>query len=157
LWQNVNDAAKNQFWNAVVTLSKQRYDLQPALTIDKYVQLCKDGIDYGDKVSIKRDGNMLYRAGFSTLPNGDLTTLRGKGGYFYEYDLKSLEELAPFITEKYQTVTYYGIEAETVRDFVLKHRLRGIDRIVPIGQAMDIGLMWDGYDLINVLSRGIVA
>jgi hypothetical protein len=40
-----------------------------------------------------------------------------------------------------------------IQEFVLSHHLRGIDRIVPMGSAMDIGLIWDGYDLINVLSR----
>lgn len=34
-------------------------------------------------------------------------------------------------------------------------RLRGIDRIVPIGQAMDIGATWDGCDLVRTLSRVI--
>ena len=38
-------------------------------------------------------------------------------------------------------------------DFVLKNRLRGIDRIVPIGQAHEMDLKWDGYDIIKSLSR----
>jgi hypothetical protein len=32
-------------------------------------------------------------------------------------------------------------------------RFNGIDRIVPIGKTTDFNLIWDGYDLINVLSR----
>jgi hypothetical protein len=153
LWQNVNDAAKDTFWNAVASLAKEKYGLQAAIAMDKYVQLCKDGIDYGHRVSIKRAGNILYRAEFSMQPMNDLTSLRGKGGYFYEFNLNSLEELVPFITEKYQTVTYFGISPETIKEMILKYRLRGIDRIVPIGSAMDIGLIWDGFDLINILSR----
>ena len=37
----------------------------------------------------------------------------------------------------------------------LDNNLRGIDRIVPIGQALDIGFEWDGYDLNKILSRVI--
>ena len=31
----------------------------------------------------------------------------------------------------------------------------GIDRIVPIGQALDISMIWDGYDLTSSLTRAI--
>jgi hypothetical protein len=34
--------------------------------------------------------------------------------------------------------------------------LIGVDRIVPIGTALDIGIYWDGYDLIRTLSRVIL-
>ena len=31
--------------------------------------------------------------------------------------------------------------------------LRGIDRVVPVGRALDMDIVWDGYDLIGSLSR----
>ena len=31
--------------------------------------------------------------------------------------------------------------------------MNGIDRIVPIGQALDINFHWDGYDINKVLTR----
>jgi hypothetical protein len=153
IWQNADEAVRERFWSAIVTLAKQRYSLQPALAVDKYVKLCEDGIAYGDGMTVKRNGNILYRVEFSSLPDGDLTNLCGKGGYFYECAIEHLEELAPYINEKYQTVTYYGLEPETVRNMVIQNRLSGIDRIVPVGAAMDIGIIWDGYDLIKILSR----
>jgi hypothetical protein len=124
--------------------------------MDKYMQLCKDAVTYDTITSVKRSGNVLYRAVFSSLPSGDLTRLRGKGGgYFYEYDLKNFEELVPYINTKYQTITYFGLDSENIKDMILKYRLRGIDRIVPIGAALDIGLTWDGYNLIDMLSREV--
>jgi len=155
LWQNAEDDAKDKFWHGVLNLVKKKYELQPAIGMNKYVQFCRDGIEYGDKISIKRSGNILYRANFLSLPENDLTGLRGVGGYFYEYDLQNLDELAAYLSEKYQTITYYGIDPPSIADYVLNSRLRGIDRIVPIGSAMDIGLVWDGYDLILTLSRVI--
>jgi hypothetical protein len=153
-WQNADDEVKKRFWDALITDASMRYDLQSAIAVDKYVQLCRDAVKYGSLSSIRQDG-ILYRTLFSTLPTSDLTDLRGKGGYFYEYDLKALDELIPFINEKYQTVTYYGISSETLKEFVIRNQLRGIDRIVPIGSAMNIGVIWDGYDLINILSRAV--
>jgi hypothetical protein len=155
-WQNADATVKKRFWDALIIIASKKYELQPAVMIDKYVQLCRDMITYNSLSSIRQNG-VLYRAVFSVLPAGNLTDLRGRGGYFYEYDLKSLDELAPFITEKYQTVTCYGILPEVIKEFVMRYQLRGIDRIVPIGSAMDIGLIWDGYDLINMLSRQIYA
>ena len=38
-------------------------------------------------------------------------------------------------------------------NFVFKNRLSGIDRIVPVGEALDIGVIWDGYDIVRSLSR----
>jgi hypothetical protein len=155
LWQNADDLTKERFWNAVSSLAIQKYDLQPAISADKYIQLCKDAVTYDTITSIKRTGNVLYRAVFSSLPSGDLTCLRGKGGYFYEYDMQNFEELIPFINTKYQTITYFGIDSKSIKKIIIKYRLQGIDRIVPIGAALDIGLTWDGYDLINMLSREI--
>ena len=57
------------------------------------------------------------------------------------------------MTEKFQTVTYFGFDPEEVRKMVLNNRLRGIDRIAPVGKAMDVGVIWDGYDLVRLLSR----
>ena len=34
-----------------------------------------------------------------------------------------------------------------------KKNFDGIDRVVPIGQALDISLNWDGYDIINILTK----
>ena len=33
------------------------------------------------------------------------------------------------------------------------NNLLGIDRIVPIGEALNIEIIWDGYDVIRSLSR----
>lgn len=57
------------------------------------------------------------------------------------------------VTSQVQTLTYFGVSREELTSFVQQNRVRGIDRIVPVGEAMDIGLIWDGYDLIRTLSR----
>ena len=34
-----------------------------------------------------------------------------------------------------------------------KLNLKGVDRIVPIGQALSIELNWDGYELFSSMTR----
>jgi hypothetical protein len=57
------------------------------------------------------------------------------------------------VNNKYQTLTYYGVDKSTLLSFVIDNRLSGIDRIVPVGSALNISVVWDGYDVIGTLSR----
>ena len=57
------------------------------------------------------------------------------------------------ITNRYQTMTYYGVEKKDLKEFIQSNQILGIDRIVPIGRAFDMGPVWDGYDIIYSLSR----
>ena len=47
----------------------------------------------------------------------------------------------------------FGFDIEDLKNFVVSNQLRGIDRIVPIGRSLDMDVVWDGYDIINHLSR----
>jgi hypothetical protein len=72
-----------------------------------------------------------------------------------EYEAKSLNELLPLCTSECQTLSYYGVDDNKIREFIMAERPKGIDRAVPIGKTMDFSLIWDGYDLIRSLSREI--
>ena len=50
----------------------------------------------------------------------------------------------------------YGIDRQALLQEVIRSGKPGIDRIVPVGKAMDIGVYWDGYDIIGTLSRKIM-
>lgn len=152
-WLNDSEKGRKRFWNAVYTVAKRKYDLQAAVCVDKYTQSCEDAVNRFDNIAhITRDTNLLYRAEVKK-PIPGIVNYRGKGGYFYEYSMKSMDEIAPIVTDKYQTVSYFGVDPEEIRKIVLMYRLTGIDRITPVGKAMDIGVIWDGYDLIRMLSR----
>ena len=57
--------------------------------------------------------------------------------------------------KKIQTLTYFGIAKDHLRKFIIKNKLSGIDRIVPIGQGLEINFFWDGYDINKILTRVI--
>jgi hypothetical protein len=144
------DEAKERFWPAVEK-SAARYRLEPAHVTEKYTLLC-DYLAAGNGIKrVTMHGNLIYRAELCGL-NG-VEGYRGKMGLFFEYDAASIEELARRVTNKWQTLTYYGLDAEKIASFVTDGRLTGIDRIVPVGAALDIGVIWDGYDIVSALSR----
>ena len=142
---------KGRFWSAVFQTAG-KYDLADIKVSDKYVMLCKYAIDLECIQEIQRFENLLYVATLKALPE-DITGLRGRFGLFFQYDVRVLEELAEHIDETVQTCVCYGIDRAAVRKFVLDNGLKGIDRIVPIGSSLDIGVIWDGYDIIGQMSR----
>ena len=156
LWERDSPEAREKFWGAVETLARKKYVLQDAVAVDKYTLFCEEAVGNENILSVSRKGNLLYRVELKSLPP-DVVSHRGKAGFFFEYALKSRDELFNVVTEKFQTVTQFGIDAAELARQIASAHLRGIDRIVPVGQAMDIGILWDGFDLIRMLSRIISA
>ena len=74
----------------------------------------------------------------------------------FECTIKDLDNIVPLITGKFQILAYYGISHNELLEFVNKENLRGIDRIVPIGETSSFDFTWDGYNLVEYLSREIV-
>ncbi len=147
------EAAKERFWNSVFLIAK-KYDLAPIKVVDKYTKLCEYAMKGYDISKISTYENLIYLVDMDRIPE-DISTLRGSFGLFFQYDIDNLDDMAPYITERVQSLIYYGMEQEELRYFVMENHLGGIDRIVPLGQALDIGTYWDGYDIIGMLSRRI--
>jgi hypothetical protein len=146
------EEAKELFWNAVYETVSKKYELKAVNAVSKYTMLCQNAIDLNNIRSFKRHGNHIYRVELEKLPN-NIDSFRGKFGYFYEINIDNLNSIEYVVNSKYQTLTYFGADKSIFLDFVLKNRLAGIDRIVPIGKALDMDLIWDGYDIIRSLSR----
>ena len=148
--ENISQA-QNLFWQAVYEVVKQKYQFQEKMAVDKLTALYKQAVAMSIKEAPTQD-NLLKRVALSSLPQ-DIDEFRCACGYFSEYKATSLDELASIITDKYQTLAYYGFEPQELADFVLRNRLSGIDRIVPIGKTTDFSLTWDGMNLIERMSR----
>lgn len=146
------EAAKERFWTAVYRTVSEKYQLAPVNAMDKYTLLCHNAIELNNISSFKKHGNYVYRVAIDSLPD-NMDNLRGRFGYFYEYDTDDINSIAHIINNKYQTLTYFGVDKSELLGFVVKNRLSGIDRILPVGRALDIDVIWDGYDIVKSLSR----
>ncbi|WP_051555491.1 acyl-CoA reductase [Anaerovibrio lipolyticus] len=155
VWQGEKDAivyAKRKFWDAIKRLVVDQYDFPAIKATSKYLNFCVNAIKYPQTGQLVSSDNYLYRVQLEKLPvNCD--ELRGQFGLFYEYDSRELAELSLIVNEKYQTLTYYGVDKELLVKMVLHNQWLGIDRIVPMGRALDMDLLWDGYDFIREMSR----
>jgi hypothetical protein len=148
------EVAKKMFWPAVRDHVKRVYEFDISVSYNKYSQLCHDAINLDCVTKITRYENHLYRLAVEKLPL-EVDKLRGKYGYFFEHDIDEIDTLVEIVNHKYQTLTYFGIEENSLRQFVVNNRLLGIDRVVPVGRALDMEIVWDGYDIVRTLSRVI--
>ena len=146
--------AQARMWPEVVKIAEHKYSIQAVNVIDKFVQACRSSIADPHVVAIERTDNVLYRVSLSGV---DLhqDECRGYFGTVHEVVLSELNELAPIVNEKYQTLTIEGIETAVVRQWITRNRLRGVDRVVPVGKALNMDVVWDGYDIVSSLSRVI--
>ena len=149
-----NNNLQQKFWKELNYIAEQKFILDESVVLNKYSNLIKNMIDQKNFQNIKLFKNNLYVVN----PNKNIKNIeniRGISGMFFQKNIASIIELKKFITKKCQTVTYFGLDKKQIESFVLKNNLFGIDRIVPIGKALDINLVWDGYDVIDSLSRTI--
>ena len=153
LWlgKNSNKKVKDNFWNYLSQIVDKKFDLTEDMAITKYTKLFKE-VSMDNFKSFKKYKNNIYTIQIKNL-NKNIDSLRGNYGYFYEMNSKSLNILKKIDNKKIQTITYYGFKKNIFENFLMKNSLDGIDRIVPIGQALDINFVWDGHDLNRSLTR----
>lgn len=144
-------AGKQRFWNALHELVTRKYNLQAVLSVDKLMAFCRQAVCMPTQRETMPD-NYIVRAQVQQLP-ASIDAFRCAGGYFIEYDIESFDEIAPIVTNKYQTLAYYGFSREELVDFVRRNRLFGLDRIVPVGETTAFSLVWDGNNLVEMFSR----
>ena len=157
LWIGSNkkvEKAKNIFWNKLHAIVNNRYEIQPVVAIDKLTNFYNQAIQTDRILLETRKDNLILRVKLNDLKD-DIDCFRSHSGYFSEYHASSLMELSKIINKKYQTLSYYGFTKEKLNNVIRKIEPTGIDRIVPIGRTMEFSLVWDGYDLINTLSRRV--
>jgi hypothetical protein len=143
------------FWSTLETLTSRRYSIEPIQIIDKLVAAARFSAENPKAKLLKSADNKIFRFELEDLsPN--LDDYKSHSGLFFEVNLKNLSELEESVRSNFQTMTYFGFELGELNEFVRDAKLRGIDRIVPVGKSLDFSLVWDGHDLISALSRKIM-
>ena len=104
-------------------------------------------------VSLNKQGNnLIMRIDVSKL-TPDIMDYKNGGGYFFEYEAKNLSEIVPILTKQCQTISFLGENKEEIKELVFKNGVLGVDRIVPLGETMGLEFIWDGYKMIENMSR----
>lgn len=141
---------KEDFYSILNNYSKEHYQFD-AFSIAS-LKLNNAVADIAESVVedvIWKDSNLL----FSNLGKDNFDVPHSCGaGYFYLIDIDNISDIRKFLNKKTQTLTYFGLEKKQLKEIVEVSNANGIDRIVPIGTALDFDFMWDGYNLFEELS-----
>ncbi len=146
------EKAKEKFWSSVYDNINGKYELAPILSVDKLTAQYKCAVELEEvKIQTAKD-NLITRIKLTTLPK-NITDYTCAGGAYLEYSSETLDSLSSVVSNKFQTLSYLGMNPEELRNFIIENGLCGVDRIVPVGKTADFGVVWDGYDLITQMSR----
>jgi hypothetical protein len=133
-------------------IASKGYRLEPGAAIAKLTYMYGALIDRPIE-EVHQVGNELLILRLTDLAGFDRT--HPGAGLFYEARVAALSDLLPFVTSRDQTLTAHGFSAGELKSFARSLHGRGIDRIVPFGEALSFGSLWDGYDLLAELTRTI--
>lgn len=146
--------SKKLFWEYLLILVNENYPIQSIVSVDKLTSFYSQSIKLKNISKEVSENNLLWRVNLNKL-HENIHTHRCSSGYFNEYHASSIHEINKIINRKYQTLSYYGYSQSELKQIMLDLKPVGIDRVVPIGKTTDFSLTWDGYNLIEKLSRKI--
>lgn len=155
LWQGTAEevaTAQARFWDAMQTLLHSKGQSPGIHGVDKYIHLCRTAIQLEGARAMPTSDNRVYRVALDELPE-NIAKHRGRYGFFFETIDNDLTQLSRIVNTRFQTLTCFGVDKHALAQTVVANGLAGIDRVVPVGKALDIGVIWDGYDLIRTMSR----
>ena len=143
-----NKKAQDLFWKELLIILKLKdYSLDTISIMDKYINALRAINKKNTQLQIKKHHPSIWEI-FNIPHYSNSFNL----GQFSSINMKTLGELPEHMRNKEQTLTYFGLDVESI-NLVLREAQFSIDRIVPIGSALNIGLVWDGKDIIRLLSK----
>ncbi|SEW30988.1 Acyl-CoA reductase (LuxC) [Ruminococcaceae bacterium KH2T8] len=163
VWTKGSPEAKRRFWSALRDKVDREYDMNPIQAVDKQSIFSELAMKTG-AISLypiaedKHSYNKLFVVDVDSLSVSDHETVmdyKMGGGYFYQITITSLNDLVPILDKKCQTVAVLGIDKNDIVRFLMEKGVRGIDRVVNIGDTMGLEFVWDGYNMIETMSREV--
>jgi hypothetical protein len=152
-WLGDNDAvasAKTRFWSLLAPILESEYTLDPMARINRSLDILRDVITVGHPLHLSTDHD-IWR-----FDDPGVLGLPLRFGTFLELEVKLATQVLPYLRPNEQTLTTLGIAPEEVfRQLTAEGQIPGIDRIVPVGSALDISFNWDGKEILAILSRRI--
>lgn len=154
VWTGKNkEKAKQLFWKKEHELVKKKYAFQPVMGINKLTSSYLAAAVLDDVHIEKSEDNYIVRVKVGKLYN-HLMDMKDNSGYFFEYDCDDIMELKDFCNNTHcQTIGVCG-NPDMIKPLLISG-IKGVDRVVPIGKTMDFDLVWDGYNLVERMTRTI--
>lgn len=143
--------AKDLFWKYEHDLVKRKYQFQSIMGINKLTSSLLLAVAMEGVRIEQGEDNYIIRVNVPRV-DSNLMQLKDNSGYFFEYDCDDILDIRDFCNNTHcQTIGFLG-EKATIMPLLLSG-IKGVDRVVPIGKTMDYDFIWDGYNLVERLTR----
>ena len=145
--------AKELFWKFEHDLVKKKYQFQPIMGINKLTSSYLVAAAKERTHIEKHEDNYIVRVNVPEV-KPELMELKDNSGFFFEFDCDDILEIRDFCNNTHcQTIGFLG-ERNAIMPLLVSG-IKGVDRVVPIGKTMDFDFIWDGYNLVERLTRTI--
>jgi hypothetical protein len=147
------EKAADLFWPALKIQSEKFINETNSVKfVDKFVAQCSAAIEGFIKSTRNMGTNMASVSRLTTHDRLPKKLMNIGGGLFWEAQIQELDELAPILDRRSQTIGSFGISSEEWKKWTSRS-IACIDRIVPLGQALQFDSIWDGMDLLREFTR----
>lgn len=145
--------AQQRFWPVLTELIAQK---QPLNSSEQYQALAtaQQLIMSSEQQLMLTQQRSISRVAVHTLEPVFINQHQGCG-LFLELQLSQLAQLNPMLTQAHQTLTFWGVESNVLKSWLTSVHT-GLDRVMPVGQALSFSPDWDGVNLIEQFSRKVV-
>lgn len=150
------DAAAPRFWAALAAELKRRdaaTDNSGAMTMARLAASFEYAAAGLAHLGPNTLGSYPLRLVLDRGLNATVKEIHCGNGLFLEQRAEHLADLAPQFSDREQTLSVFGFSADELAALMQAVPPRAIDRLVPIGQALDFSPVWDGQDLVLSFSR----
>ena len=153
---NKNIKNTDVFWRELNEIIKKNYSLTDFMATDKFfITSTFLGKNIKQNYKVKNIKNNINIIQCKKLNDVKIKNLISRWGLFYEMKCSNIKNIKIPISKNYQTISYFGLNKKQKEKIFLNDSLKNFNRVVPIGNTMNFQLTWDGYDLINYLTKKI--
>lgn len=150
-WVGHAPAASQDFFKRLQKhLESKRYRLPLALALQKETYLYSQAIELNIAATHRLSNELTIVELDAFDPN---CRMHCGAGLLYSVPLRDLHEMIQYVSVKDQTLTHYGFSSQALNGLALALNGRGLERIVPIGQALNFDYVWDGYNLLREFTK----
>jgi hypothetical protein len=146
--------AKARFWPAVNAVALKRGEIEPIHSMNRLVELCQTLVATNAVTDVHGIQSASARVSISDVTRWqEIASLRF--GTFTEATVRDPKEIDRLLDNKVQTLGVMGFGSDELSRIAESAARGGVDRVVPVGTALNFDLVWDGYDLIRTLTRAV--
>lgn len=145
--------ARSSFWPHVHALSGQIEDEPAALMARVTDAHLMAALGYGVRAD---DALGNYPLTLQATHSDDrVREMQSGHGLLVEVEVPELASLPAMLGDRDQTLVQYGFARDDLLRLLSLIGNRALDRIVPVGRALDFHPVWDGTDLRDILTRKV--